>query len=599
MNNKQEEDIENSEDSMIGTLVFDRYRLIKKLGSGSFGCIYSAEYENQYYAIKLENKNHGQNLLENEAYIMSYLNGPGLPAVKSYGYSSRHNILVMELMGKSLEDIFETFVVKKMSVRCVCNIAYQMMEIMEYIHKKHIIHRDIKPDNFVVGRGEKKKYIYILDFGLAKKYRSSRTLKHNPMNKNKNLIGTARYASINALNGVTQSRRDDLEAIGYVLMYFLRGRLPWQGIPVKNKEERYRKIMEKKMETSAEELCEGFPPEFVNYVNYTRNLGYEQDPDYAFLKYLFINILKKDRQIIDCYYDWDKETITYFRDFANFKKKEKKDKNEDISRLNKTNEISTLTDIQTIPSKNNIITQIDNIDNIEYINSRNNIITNVEQNKNNQIKKLPLNHFTNNKNNNNLTSNISMHKNATISAFNATNYEGSALVQKINETTQNQTTTIDNNVKTNNENANNANLDVQKNNFVNNDDDIKENNAIKENDKIDNNIEQNNLQKKPRPEKDNCFAAVRRHGADAARFLRLSGERCRALLPRGALLRNLPRHASHGSAAFGLCFLCRRAAAERFHRGGQPENHCRQRPGVCPPADPGRPEGTIEQLIFF
>ena len=493
MNNKQEEDIENSEDSMIGTLVFDRYRLIKKLGSGSFGCIYSAEYENQYYAIKLENKNHGQNLLENEAYIMSYLNGPGLPAVKSYGYSSRHNILVMELMGKSLEDIFETFVVKKMSVRCVCNIAYQMMEIMEYIHKKHIIHRDIKPDNFVVGRGEKKKYIYLLDFGLAKKYRSSRTLKHNPMNKNKNLIGTARYASINALNGVTQSRRDDLEAIGYVLMYFLRGRLPWQGIPVKNKEERYRKIMEKKMETSAEELCEGFPPEFVNYVNYTRNLGYEQDPDYAFLKYLFINILKKDRQIIDCYYDWDKETITYFRDFANFKKKEKKDKIEDISRLNKTNEISTLTDIQTVPSKNNVI----NIDNIEYINSRNNILTNVEQNKNNQIKKLPLNHFTNNKNNNknNLTSNISMHKNATISAFNATNYEGSALIQKINETTQNQTTTIDNNVKTNNENANNANLDVQKNNFVNNDDDIKENNAIKENDKIDNNIEQNNLKK--------------------------------------------------------------------------------------------------------
>ena len=510
MNNKPEEDIENSEDSMIGTLVFDRYRLIKKLGSGSFGCIYSAEYENQYYAIKLENKNNGQNLLENEAYIMSYLNGPGLPAVKSYGYSSRHNILVMELMGKSLEDIFETFVVKKMSVRCVCNIAYQMMEIMEYIHKKHIIHRDIKPDNFVVGRGEKKKYIYILDFGLAKKYRSSRTLKHNPMNKNKNLIGTARYASINALNGVTQSRRDDLEAIGYVLMYFLRGRLPWQGIPVKNKEERYRKIMEKKMETSAEELCEGFPPEFVNYVNYTRNLGYEQDPDYAFLKYLFINILKKDRQIIDCYYDWDKETITYFRDFANFKKKEKKDKNEDISRLNKTNEISTLTDIQTIPSKNNIITQIDNIDNIEYINSRNNIITNVEQNKNNQIKKLPLNHITNNKNNNknNLTSNISMHKNATISAFNATNYEGSALVQKINETTQNQTTTIDNNAKTNNENANNANLDVQKNNFVNNDDDIKENNDIKEKDKIENNNEQNNLQKKPRPEKDNCCCMI-------------------------------------------------------------------------------------------
>ena len=179
-----------------------------------------------------------------------------------------------------------------MSVRCVCNIGYQMMEIMEYIHKKHIIHRDIKPDNFVIGRGVKKKYIYILDFGLAKKYRSSRTLEHYPVYKSKNLVGTARYASINALNGLTQSRRDDLEAIGYVLMYFLRGRLPWQGIPVKNKEERYRAIMEKKVATPAEQLCLGFPEEFANYVNYTRNLEYEQDPDYSFLN-LSLSLTKK------------------------------------------------------------------------------------------------------------------------------------------------------------------------------------------------------------------------------------------------------------------------------------------------------------------
>ena len=118
MDENQDED-NRSEDSMIGRFIFDRYKLIKKLGAGSFGCIYSAVYENQYYAIKLENKNSGQNLIENEAYIMSYLSGPGLPIVKSYGYSSRHNILVMELMGKSLEDIIESLVVKKMTVRCV------------------------------------------------------------------------------------------------------------------------------------------------------------------------------------------------------------------------------------------------------------------------------------------------------------------------------------------------------------------------------------------------------------------------------------------------------------------------------------------------
>ena len=152
----------HNDDPMIGKLIFDRFKLLKRLGAGSFGSIYSAEYENQLYAIKLEEKVSGQNLLENEAYIMSYLNGPGLPFVKSYGYSSKHYILVMELMGKSLEDIFESFVVKKMSIRCVCNIGYQMVEILEYIHNKHVIHRDIKPDNFVIGRNEKRKYIYII-----------------------------------------------------------------------------------------------------------------------------------------------------------------------------------------------------------------------------------------------------------------------------------------------------------------------------------------------------------------------------------------------------------------------------------------------------
>jgi hypothetical protein len=154
-----------------------------------------------------------------------------------------------------------------------------------------------------------------LDFGLAKKYRSSKTLRHYAITKSKNLTGTARYASINALNGLTQSRRDDLESVGYVLMYFLRGRLPWQGIPVRNKEERYRKIMEKKIETPIDELCEGFPVQFNQYLNYTRNLKYEEDPNYDYLKNLFVNVLGEMGHKIDCYYDWDKETINYYRNF--------------------------------------------------------------------------------------------------------------------------------------------------------------------------------------------------------------------------------------------------------------------------------------------
>ena len=304
MNDKDQTRSSNN-DSLVGQVLFHKYLIVKKLGEGSFGSVYSAKENNNWYAIKFENKNKGQNLLEKEAYIMSYLNGPRIPAVKSFGYSGDNNVLVMELMGKSLEDLFENSMNKKMSLRCVCNLGYQMIEIMEYIHNKHIIHRDIKPDNFVMGRDSKRKQLFLLDFGLSKKYRSSSTLKHYPLIKRKKLTGTARYASINALNGITQSRRDDLEAIGYVLMYFLKGKLPWQGMVNKNKEQRYLKIMETKRDTTPEELCKGFPAEFETYVSYTRNLEYEQDPDYEMLKNLFSKVLRDEGYVLDCYYDWD------------------------------------------------------------------------------------------------------------------------------------------------------------------------------------------------------------------------------------------------------------------------------------------------------
>ena len=299
-------------DSFIGKILFHKYTLMKKLGEGSFGMIYSAKENstNNWFAIKLENKNRSQNLLESEAYIMSYLNGPRIPMVKSFGYTGDYNVLIMELMGKSLEDLFESMPIKRMSVRCVCNIGYQMVEIIEYVHNKHIVHRDIKPDNFVMGKGNKSKYLFLLDFGLAKKYRSSSTLKHYPLIQKKHLTGTARYASINALNGYTQSRRDDLEAIGYVLLYFLLGRLPWQGMLNKNKDERYKKIMEVKRDSDMHELCKNLPPEFEKYITYTRNLKYEQDPDYNMLKNLFIKALSDEGFCLDYYYDWDSDMGT-------------------------------------------------------------------------------------------------------------------------------------------------------------------------------------------------------------------------------------------------------------------------------------------------
>ena len=212
----------------------------------------------------------------------------------------------MELLGKSLEDIFQQLE-KKFSIKTVCMIGIQMLDRLEFVHNKNIIHRDIKPDNFVLGLENKSHIIYLLDFGLSKKFRSSRTHQHIKFSVNKKLTGTARYASINALKGCEQSRRDDLEAIGYVLMYFLRGHLPWQGLHVKQGEDRYKKILMKKRETKAEDLCKGFPKEFIEYINYTRNLEFEADPDYKFLRGLLTTVLEREKATFDFWYDWVKE----------------------------------------------------------------------------------------------------------------------------------------------------------------------------------------------------------------------------------------------------------------------------------------------------
>ena len=299
---QDDEDNKSDRDPIIGKIFFSKYKAIKKLGEGSFGKVYKAEYNGDYYAIKMENKSKEQGLLELEATIMSYLKGPNIPFIKSYGYSGDFNVLVMQLLDKSLEDLINKY--NTFSIKTVAILGYQMVNILQYIHDRHIIHRDIKPDNFVMGAQEDNAKLYILDFGLAKKYRSSRTLVQYPYVKKKKLTGTARYASIHALEAYEQSRRDDLESVGYVLMYFLRGNLPWQGLKVRSKEDRYKKILEKKKETSSQDLCKEFPHEFFEYVDYSKNLEYEENPDYDFLRQKFLDVLKGLNEEMDYIYDW-------------------------------------------------------------------------------------------------------------------------------------------------------------------------------------------------------------------------------------------------------------------------------------------------------
>ena len=301
---------ESSEkDNLINELFFNKYKLIKKIGKGSYGIIYLCKdiASNEFFAAKLQNKNIYTNSLQNEYQIMKDINIDKIPNAKFYGENNLYNILIMQLLGKSLEDIFEKILHKqKMPIHSVCNIAIQIIDILEQIHNKNYIHRDIKPSNFLFGNNSfNNNIIYLIDFGLAKKYRESNNAEHYEIKEENKLIGTARFASINAMEGLSQSRRDDLESLGYMLIYFLKGKLPWQNFLIKNKEERYNKIKQTKKEIAINELCSNCPEEIGQYITYVKKLKYEEEPNYNYIKNLFYEILNKTGNKFDYLYDWD------------------------------------------------------------------------------------------------------------------------------------------------------------------------------------------------------------------------------------------------------------------------------------------------------
>ena len=187
-------------------------------------------------------------------------------------------------------------------------IGLQILDRIEYIHSRRIIHCDIKPGNFAIGGEDKKSHIiYIIDFGFAKKYWNPTTKCHIPFIKGKRLTGTAKYASVNTLSGYEPSRRDDLESVAYLIIYFIKGRLPWQGFRHINKEERNRRILETKKKISSEELCSGCPKELEVFIDYIKHLGFTEVPDYDYLRQILKNIMEKNNLNLDYYFDWDEE----------------------------------------------------------------------------------------------------------------------------------------------------------------------------------------------------------------------------------------------------------------------------------------------------
>ncbi|KAK9452919.1 kinase-like domain-containing protein [Dipodascopsis uninucleata] len=286
------------------------YRVGKKIGEGSFGVIFEGTnlLNNRQVAIKFEPRKSDAPQLRDEYRTYKILVGcVGIPNVYYFGQEGLHNILVIDLLGPSLEDLFD-WCGRRFSIKTVVMVAKQMITRVQTIHEKNLIYRDIKPDNFLIGRPGTKNanLIYVVDFGMAKQYRDPKTKQHIPYRERKSLSGTARYMSINTHLGREQSRRDDLEALGHVFMYFLRGGLPWQGLKAATNKQKYEKIGEKKQTTQIKDLCEGFPEQFEKYLTYVRNLGFEDTPDYDYLRDLFTQALRSVNEVEDGEYDWMK-----------------------------------------------------------------------------------------------------------------------------------------------------------------------------------------------------------------------------------------------------------------------------------------------------
>ena len=291
-------------------LVGQRWRLTKKIGSGSFGDIFLGVdvRTGEEKAVKLEPVSSADQQLHHEAHVLRQLaGGAGMPTIHWAGKEGDANAMVEDLLGSSLMDLFNRCG-HRFSLKTVLMIGDQMFTRLEYVHSKNFLHRDVKPENIVMGAKHDADKCYLIDFGLSKQYIDPSTNRHIPNKTGKKLTGTARYASIDTHRGLQQGRKDDLESLMYVLIGFLRGKLPWQGLEWslmnRKKPRRYSKVGAKKQAVSAQELCNGLPVQFCTLLTYCRSLKFDEKPNYNYCRKLLREAFDVQGYSFDYAYDW-------------------------------------------------------------------------------------------------------------------------------------------------------------------------------------------------------------------------------------------------------------------------------------------------------
>ncbi|CAK67907.1 unnamed protein product (macronuclear) [Paramecium tetraurelia] len=289
-----------------GDIIQGRFRIGELLGEGSFGSvfrIYDIQNSNEVFAIKVEQElEEEESMLEREIKIMMELKKkPGFPQILYYGQENHYVYYIMNVLGPNLE-ITSKKCGGSFTLVTMLRLAIQMLSRIETLHSMRLIHRDIKPDNFVLGLGQQQNILHLIDFGLSKFYVNSKG-EHIKQVRKKGLIGTARYASINAHNELEQSRRDDLESIAYILVYLATGSLPWMNLQIEQKDLKYAKILHLKKSTTPEIVCKNLPACFMKFLTAVRKLDFITTPDYGTYKKLFQSELEKHQ--VQPYYDWE------------------------------------------------------------------------------------------------------------------------------------------------------------------------------------------------------------------------------------------------------------------------------------------------------